>query len=486
MNRVLVCLVALACGSAAQAQAWDAGPVEPKWSRTRWSPPIPPDSPHPADAFEPASADEDGYTRALWTGSRNARTSIGTSGEAKFRTNCRPTFTKRADPILARGEYPALHGHTFFGPIDPHVIDNVENFDYAMGRAYPGSSCQGGPLNATLYWEPSVYREIDGLILTVMPDVATFYYTHTPSRSPQTTRLRRNLRFIGGANPMDYNDSARRREYAAAGLLYPGSSVTPAGFGGVSCHPDGKPAAAPLAEHALEYPRGGRMELAARYVKGPNGEDPWGGACTEGHIVVTVHAPTCWDGANLGSPNGRDHFRYSTRARNNSPPAGQCPDNYVRVMSFQGKVQFDHRGWEQDLQHWYLSSDRMNPSDTPGDPDSLDPCRRTGPYFCAFSTAHFDWWGAWDEETIVAWQRNCGGLTIGGVASNHADCGSGGVDTSVSLRYGGTPPEPGLSTDPMTSRPKERLGASDEEMRYFPVSADDQVRGVAGERHSHH
>ena len=136
----------------AAAQSWTVGPVTPEWqSVTTWVPPIDPDAVHPADTYEPAvSANDDVlYTRESWVDSSNQRTNVGTSDEAKFRTNCKPTFIKRADPLLFPGQYPVGHGHTFFGPMDPFVIANVEDFDYAMGRAHPASACDGGPLNAT-------------------------------------------------------------------------------------------------------------------------------------------------------------------------------------------------------------------------------------------------------------------------------------------------------------------------------------------------
>lgn len=472
----LLALLAILSAQPSLAQTWTSGAeVAPTWSSSvQWTPPIAPDSAHPADAYEPAISSNDnvGYTRESWVSSTNQRSNVGTNDEAKFRTECKPTFTKRADPLLFPGQYPAGHGHTFFGPMNQYIIDNVHNFDYTMGRDYPGSACQGGPLNTTLYWEPSIYDDRYGLRLVVLPHVATFYYTHLPSQRDKTTRLRRNLRFIGGADPMNYNDTARRTEYSNAGLEYPGTPTTPAGFGGIACYVGGNPVAVLEAHRMTSVTGAVSSNNQAKYLKGPNGEDPWNGACTAGYILIIVNAPDCWDGTNLSSPNGRDHFRYMTRKSDNTV-SQQCPSNYVKVMKFETKVQVNHNGWTQDLQHWYMSSDRMNPADTPGDPTSLDPCRQTGPYFCPFATAHFDWWGAWDDQTMAEWQRNCGGLTVYGTTTNYADCGSGGLDTNRSLRTG-TPLEANLSPNPILSLPAGRASGSTAGQKYFPVRADDQ------------
>ena len=348
-----------------------------------------------------------------------------------------------------------------------------------MGRAHPASACPGGPLNATLYWEPSIYDDRHGLRLTVMPAVATFYYTIPASQHEGLTHLRRNIRFIGGANPADYNDTARRAEYTAAGMPYPGrvpadgtSQRAPAGFNGITCYQAATGGSSGAAVPVLTAHKLGSGD-EARYLKGPGGEDPWGGGCSgAGEILILVNAPDCWDGTNLSSPDGRDHFRYSTS--NEVGQQGQCPMNYVKVPHFETKVQVNHNGWEADLQYWYLSSDRTNPSDTPGDPASYDPCRQTGPYFCSFATAHFDWWGAWDDVTIEEWQRNCVGITIDTVANDHADCGFSGLAESRTLKYSGAPPEAGLSSDPVNSLPDERASDSTEGQRYFPVRPEDE------------
>lgn len=46
--------------------------------------------------------------------------------------------------------------------------------------------------------------------------------------------------------------------------------------------------------------------------------------------------------------------------------------------------------------------------------------------------------------------------------------------TPVSLLIGGTPPEAGLSTNPVNSAPVERASASTQGQRYFPIRLEDE------------
>lgn len=507
------CLLLLASVTGALAQSYDSGSeVTRDWpdgdlNETWGGPPIATGAAHPADTYEPAIYDENGYTRSLWLSSSTSRYRVN-GAEDKQRLTCKPAFIKRADPILARGQYPALHDHTFFGANNAYVIANVENFDYQMGRDYPGSSCQGGPLNTTLYWESSVKDDRYDVSLTVMPSDVNFYYQNLAhGDGAYTTRLRRNFRFIAGAVPSDFNDTARRAEYSAANLDYPGTTTEPAGFGGIGCYPTalgGNTAATVVSPHGL-----GGSTAVARYTKGPNGEDPWNGACTAGEIIIIVDAQECWDGTNLSSPNGRSHVAYSTRDGDNAPPAGTCPQNYVKVPVFVTKTHYAHNGWTQDVQHWYKSSDRMRVATTecPDETEpcdgvsggnvpatvggvyysrvSLDPCRASGLDFCNMATSHFDWWGSWDDTIMTIWERNCLGMTVYGTGGNSADCGTGSltgctsdcgpesVAAGTSLLASGTPPEAGLSTNPVNSLPTERAGTSTEFQRYFPVRPED-------------
>lgn len=478
-------IATLAAGPAFAQASWTVGPVTPNWSSTvQWTPPIPPDSPHPVDTYVPADPGAVGFNPELWVNSSNGRTQVGqVGGDGKARFNCTPAFIKRADPLLYPGQVNIGHDHTFFGWMDK---DNIQNASHTVVRANPKSTCMGGPMNASPYWTPSMKKLRNGLALTLMPNVATFYYTHLGADGANTTYLRRNIGFIGGADPMNYNDTAKRAEYAAVGLEYPGSPDTPAGFFGFQCVPTATGTQAPvLAAHAMKSPSGITLTTEARYLVGPGGADPWNGGCNgPGIIVAMVNAPECHDATNLRSPNMRDHYRYMTRSPDNAV-SNQCPANYVKNLSFQVKEEFSHNGWSADVRYWYLASDRMNPPSTSGDPTSKDPCRQTGPYFCSGSTLHFDLIQAWYDLEMRRWQRNCGGLTIGGIVGTFADCNNGATDNNRSLIYNVAPPEPNLSQNPVRSLPTARAGTSIEAQRFFKPDPGTTTSNASGVHAGH-
>jgi hypothetical protein len=497
MKKLILAVLALVVAAPALSQSWTSGSgVTPTWTNTNgyvWTPPIGTDSPHPADAFEPAAIGAgSNYTPSLWIDTPAATDveDIGTAAEAKFRITVAPSFIATADPILFPGLKPAGHPHTFFGWMGTDGKGaGVENANYALLRNNPRSSSAGGPINATLYWTPSMFKEVNGLKLILVPEEVLFYYFLGPTSGQNATRLRRDLAFIGGADPSDFNDTARRAEYAAAGLEYPGGRVldgnsNAAGFGGWQClTSNGTVPITVAAGHGIVNRTTSTYNTVyARYLKGPNGEDPWAGQCLEGMTILgETGAPNCWDGTILRSPDGRDHFRYGTRAPDNDP-VNICPANYVRVPHFVSKHSFKvGPGGFADYGTWYLASDRMNPPSTAADPSSHDACRRIGPYFCPGATLHFDWMNGWQDDILAEWQQNCVGMVVYGVDGTHADCDNSSIADTRRLRIGGAPPQANLSPSTVRGNPTERAGNSTEGQRYFPPEA-----GTTGDLVVHH
>ena len=497
---VLLAFVASVLANPATAQTeWPVGPVTPQWSDTIvWTPPYDPLAALPADASEPPVHPNDNviYDRSLWTDTGDQRTNIGLpAGDGKFRTNAKDAFIVHTDPVRHRGMKGMGHPHVIVGANHPYVQANFENADYNMLREYASSSAQGGPLNGSAYGFPVIYSDRSGIPLALLSEVVTFYYTLPGIKGKDTTRLRRHWTFQLGNNPEEFNDTERRAEYAAAGLEYPGSPTTPAGFYGIQCVPDATGAYAIVEDaHALQSQRGFALNDRARYIVGPEGVDPWAGRCTTGHFIINLLGPDCWDATNATSPNNRDHNRYSTRDEDNEPGPGQCPSNYVKVVHLEVKKQYNHEGWA-DYRHWYSSSDRMPPEMTvtpgsandpvtQGDPASLDPCRRTGPYFCALATAHSWWINGWDYSVYETWADQCNDtpITAQSTIGDWADCGSGGLDTSLSIKIDGPPPQPGLSTNPIGENVTERAGTSVQGQRYFPI--EEGLTGTAILRNS--
>jgi hypothetical protein len=100
-----------------------------------------------------------------------------------------------------------------------------------------------------------------------------------------------------------------------------------------------------------------------------------------------IHAPDCWDGKRLDSPNHRDHVAYS----------GYGEWGYLRCSATHPYIipTFTMGAWysvtaDAPASNWYLSSDDMGDHRMP-----------------AGSTFHADWFGAWDDATLAAAIANC-------------------------------------------------------------------------------
>lgn len=460
MKRLLLALAAFmstpAFGQAYDHSDWLDGSVPTRdWSVDSTNP----TGSAPADAFEPAD-ESSPIADGSWviTTSDLADYVQIPSRERKFRTLCEPANAKIVDPVLFHGT-PSPVGHRHEG------IGNVgwdENTTFTTLRASPSSTCAGGPMNGTIYWEPEVIKELpNGVGIGVRPQNATFYYINGQQNEPQIfTWLRRNFRFIGGVNPNDFNDTARRAEYTAGGLEYPGNPVASAGFAGWQCFrgSDLTLVAVTVTESQMQTAQGAPNGGAARHLKSSNGSDPWGGNCTgtvahPGLLMLNLSGPSCWDGHNLGAPDGRGHVAYAARSSDNVRQ-NVCPrvtvngvvQQYRHIPALEAKTEFYHTGFT-DYGTWYFGSDRMNTPSTPADPTSIDPCRQTGPYFCNGATAHFDWWYGWKSSIIDEWQRECLGITVRGVAPTNgpAECNTSQISKFRKLQYGGTSPDSSLS-----------------------------------------
>jgi hypothetical protein len=458
ISTVSTVFVATLAASPLLAQAWTTGPRPVRYlvPGVVGDGSTPQGGTPPAENFEPKSigpADiQPTYDPRQWivvgTGHGDNGIHRVDGGEAKFRITCNASHSGYFDPILARGRTGGSHHHTFIG--NKHTD---QNSDYTSLRRNPASSCSGGPINGTAYWEPSLMAVTAGKLVVYRPNVASFYYTVQPySESRKLSRLLNGLAFIGGVDPNDFNDTARRVEYGRAKglpagdtLIYPGN-----GWGGWQCVTRQSETIPASAAHAFTD-HWGNAGANARYLRGPDGQDPWDGRCTSGTtIIANIFAPSCWDGHNLTSPDGRSHFRYPARSAQGSVSA-LCPSGWWQVPHFEVKVEFSHAGFA-DYGQRFLSSDRMNSAATPPDPKSLDPCRARGPWFCNGATMHFDWMNGWQRDILDAWLRDCVGVSIEDQAGNPLTCGISTIGPTRRLLggYSGErSPDPRFSNDPI-------------------------------------
>jgi hypothetical protein len=403
----------------------------------------------PADSLEPADVADSGFTESDWINVLDGTGYIkGASNERKIRLTCEPGTAKQLDPIVLTGQGPPSgHRHQGLGNVGWN-----QNSTFTTLRNSPSSTCTGGPLNSTIYWEPELLAPLNGVTVGIRTQDTIFYYIDGIQSDPQKlTWLRRGFSFIGGANFADYNDTTIRAELTAAGFEYPGSPDTPAGFQGWQCftNPGTNLITVTRVASRMKSGAGIASTTAARHLKAEDGSDPWGGNCTgtlanPAMMEMDLIAPGCWDGQNLHSPTGRTHVAYAVRKSDNSV-TDVCPDGWVHVPQLTAKSDYMFTGTE--YLNWYYASDRMNAPSTPGDATSLDPCRQTGPYFCNGSTAHFDWMNGWKSSIQDEWERECLGITVRGVAPTNgpAECATNLISKFRGLKYGGASPDVNMS-----------------------------------------
>lgn len=339
--------------------------------------------------------------------------------EAKFRTHCEFSHVAYEDPLLYPGKKNISHLHTFFG----NTLMGA-NSTYETLRKTGGSTCGGGPINRSGYWFPSVMKDNalgDGRTMVNKPLFATVYYNVGKSFA-DTNRFSaypRGLGYVFGFNMADPNNTARAAEITAAnvgasGAFYSENSGT--GWTGWKCETsNGSNANSPVPGSTYQP-----------YLRNADGTATL--TCpTNEMISANLNGPTCWDGVNLLSPNGRGHVRHSIKnnARGSAP---YCPNGWYMISQFELIIYFKHNG-PDDYKEWYLSSDRMTDAQYI---HADQPCHASNitngisGSFCNGQTMHSDWFGAWDYDVMKAWMRECTGTTVDGVAGTSRSC----IDTT--------------------------------------------------------
>lgn len=473
--RAFAAAFAVSLGVAAQAQSWTVGDQGANWSSIPTSYPT---GSAPADAYEPAEIPPTGFTASDWytTGDFLGTSFIVTgdnSREKKLRFQCESVGILLNQDFILRPV--KSHLHAPFG-----FFNWTELSSYANARANPSSSCMGGPLFTQGYIEPAGKSVYKGRIVVRRPQNQTIYYINgDQSQANDKTWLRRDMAYIIGPNPMNYNDQARRDIYAAAGFDYPGSPVSPAGFGGIQCFNGPSQTdivTVTLDKAKFQSPKGIKSSTEALYAWGPGeDDDPWGGNCVgysdsvPAILIANLVGPGCWDGYNLRSPDGRGHvWWWATRpdgSDKDSCPKTTSGDPYRKLPEPTFKTAYAVSG-PADYKNLWVSSDRMNPPDTPADPTSLSQCRSVGPNFCNLETIHADWNFSADSATFEEGERECLGIPVRGIApeySSGAECNAGTLSRYKELKFG-VSPDPSLSAgctvilscyDSIPSKPKE-------------------------------
>jgi hypothetical protein len=215
------------------------------------------------------------------------------SDSGAFRIICTPSHMANDDPIIYPNQSGASHHHTFFG----NTLTNAASTNATLAST-GNSTCNGGIMNRSGYWIPSL---IDTSTNTPLVPLYTLIYYKT-DRAAYVTMPPAGLRMIAG----DAKSKVPQRE----GLVR------------FTCND----------------------EYDSRKQHIP--------ACATGQTMqALLNFMNCWDGKNLDSPNHKDHMAYS----GSFGTANSCPTTHpVRIPDITFIVHWKVTG---DATKYRLASD---------------------------------------------------------------------------------------------------------------------------------
>jgi hypothetical protein len=224
-----------------------------------------------------------------------------TKEEGAFRVVCSVSHMNNDDPMVFPGQPNATHHHTYYG----HTGIKYDT-DLSTLSASGNSTCNGGIMNRTAYWHPTVVDTATNA--PQIPDGgALFYYKVGYGVNPtQVKPPPKGLRMLAG-NPKATNASE--------------SQAT-------------------------------KFVCINKATQNSNGM-PWQktipNCSTDTYMQMVVEHPSCWDGKNLDSPNHKDHMAYKNGTT--------CPSTHpviipVISLNMNFKVAFNGQ-----MAKWRLSSD---------------------------------------------------------------------------------------------------------------------------------
>jgi hypothetical protein len=216
-----------------------------------------------------------------------------------FRTFCAFSHLAYDDPIIYPGKRGAAHLHMFFGNTRADAMSTYQSL-----RTSGDSTCQGGHLNRTGYWIPTVHNAAGKV---VVPAYFELYYKGN------------------GTQEM---------------------------ISSIATNPNGLRM---IAGHDMA----GKTQMTGRWNCGSSGQMsttiPNCGAGDE--VRVNLRFPMCWNGRDLDSPNHRSHMAYGTGGDGWVTKERGCPSSHpVHLPELTLIGVFPSDG---NSSNWYLSSDRM-------------------------------------------------------------------------------------------------------------------------------
>lgn len=348
----------------------------------------------------------------------------GTCVENKFRTQVDFGYMLPDDPIRNPRQPGGSHLHCFFGSGSANAYSTYKT----LRNHSLDSTAAGTDVNATGYWFPCItvlnpYG--DGKNYAIKPDYVVVYYTENPATNNPKVGLAIGTRYVFG---FDMDIATLGLQYAWL-RTYVTNANTAQGYARYSVTNG-----AGNYQSQVTWTCIGATPAGVKYLKNPDGSDPYGGTCGSGQeFDFDLSGPRCWDGDTLHSNGGYKHV--IPMVWDTTFSEWVCPTNYYEVPGIVVKGVFQQYGWT-DRQRWDLSSDialraakGWNTTQVPSG-----------------STFHADWLDGWDNNFrsgVNGWERNCLG-TLGNVGH---ECNSSQINSTTWLK-GGNAGEQGVSRNP--------------------------------------
>lgn len=353
-TQVVACPVGSATGATwLQTRAYVAAPAPAYWTPGPWLPSTAPSGACPPAPDMHAGMHVDPATlpapvlgvkddRVLSANQFPATSAEPNSGQ--FRTVCYTTKYNWDDPIVYPGQPGKSHLHVFAGN------DGIDAFSTLTSLRAGGSTCRGGTINQTSYWQPAM---IDTRTAKLIPARTSILYYKTAV----------------------YSDPLLTKPF-------------PEGFKMVAGDPT---ATGPVQYGPASFSCSGNQvgnDNSFPYVPDPRGPHtiPSMADCPVGNEIHTsVVFPSCWDGINIDAPDHRSHVIYNWP--NNL--GGKCPPTHpITIPQITIKFVYPILPGD-DTRYWRLASDMY---------DATQP---------AGYSLHADWFNAWKPEFMQLWVDKC-------------------------------------------------------------------------------
>jgi hypothetical protein len=255
-----------------------------------------------------------------------------------FRTRCDQSHMAADDPIVKPNQPGGSHLHTFFGNTGVNAFSTASSI-----QSTGNSTCDGGTLNRTAYWVPTLIDTSRNAVLSA--DYLLVYYKSGYSGVPreQINAIPQGLRIVAGS-----------------------AAATPT-------NPQLKPA--------------GGIQLPAYWTCNSPATQAIPSSCGPGSdLSMEIVFPQCWDGKNLDSTNHQSHMAYGVWGPNAGAPGTGCPATHpVAIPEITYHVHYTVPPAGPAALR--LSSDMYN---------------GPGGY-----SGHADWYNGWDQNTLDTWINNC-------------------------------------------------------------------------------